>query len=100
MLNKAAEVLTGELAEFQRLEQEEKNKARPDYDLTKQYQRVQDTIRSRDLLGYLGSKNVLPKYGFPTDVVPLQTDHLRASEAENIELERNLKQAISEFAPG
>ena len=96
----AARTLTGELQEFKRLEEEEKSKERPNYDLTKQYQRVQDTIRNRDLLGYLGSKNVLPKYGFPTDVVPLQTDHLRIPDADKIELERDLKQAISEFAPG
>lgn len=96
----AARALIGELDEFKRLEQQEKAKERPNYDLTKQYQKVQDTIRSRDLLGYLGSKNVLPKYGFPTDVVPLQTDHLHIEDADNIELERDLKQAISEFAPG
>jgi len=76
VLDKAAQDVQGELNEFKRLEQEEKSKDRPNYDLTKQYQRVQDTIRGRDLLGYLGSKNVLPKYGFPTDVVTLKTDHL------------------------
>lgn len=100
VLDKAAEILTGELNEFKRLEQEEKAKDRPNYDLAKQYQKIQDTIRKRDLLGYLGSKNVLPKYGFPSDVVPLQTDHLHIPDADNIELDRDLKQAISEFAPG
>lgn len=100
VLDKAAQDVQGELNEFIRLEQEEKSKDRPLYDLTKQYQRVQDTIRGRDLLGYLGSKNVLPKYGFPTDVVTLKTDHLHVPGADSIELERDLKIAISEFAPG
>jgi len=100
VLDKAAQILTGELHEFKRLEEQEKVKPKPDYDFAKQCQKVQETILKRDLLGYLGSKNVLPKYGFPTDVVPLQTDHLHVPDAENIELDRDLKQAISEFAPG
>ncbi len=100
VLDNANRTLTGELKEFKHLEQQETNKKRPNYDLAKEYQRVQDTICNRDLLGYLGSKNVLPKYGFPTEVVPLQTDHLRVQDADKIELERDLKLAISEFAPG
>jgi hypothetical protein len=51
-------------------------------------------------LGYLGSHNILPKYGFPTDVVELRTNHLHIPEAKQIELQRDLRIAISEFAPG
>lgn len=58
-------------------------------------------IRSRELLGYLGSRNVLPKYGFPSDVVELRTNHLGSTpEALKIELARDLRIAVSEFAPG
>lgn len=58
-------------------------------------------IRSRELLGFLGSRGVLPKYGFPSDVVELQTNHLVSTpEALNIDLSRDLRMAISEFAPG
>ncbi|MCE7981872.1 MAG: DUF1998 domain-containing protein [Caldilinea sp. CFX5] len=65
------------------------------------YQKVQNQIRVRDLLGFLGSRNVLPKYGFPTDVVELKTDHLETvDEAKQVSLERDLRIAISEFAPG
>lgn len=98
VLDKAAQILTGELAEFRQIE--ETAAAQRKYQEAEQARRVQNTIRSRDLLGYLGAKNVLPKYGFPTDVVPLQTDHLHIPDADNIELDRDLKQAISEFAPG
>jgi len=43
----------------------------------------------------------LPKYGFPTDVVELKTDHLRNTPgADKIVLQRDLRIAISEFAPG
>jgi len=61
---------------------------------------ILEEIKSRDLLGFLGSRNVLPKYGFPTDVVPLMTDHLAIEDARKIELDRDLRMAISEFAPG
>jgi len=58
-------------------------------------------IKDRELLGFLGSRNVLPKYGFPTDVVELRTNHLaNIPEAQKIDLDRDLRVAISEFAPG
>jgi len=58
-------------------------------------------IRERELLGFLGSRGVLPKYGFPSDVVELQTKHLVSTpEALKIDLTRDLRMAISEFAPG
>ena len=64
------------------------------------YLGVVQTVRGRDLLGFLGSRNVLPKYGFPTDVVELRTDHLPVPEAARVELQRDLRIAISEYAPG
>lgn len=63
-------------------------------------QKVQETILKRRLFDYLGSHNVLPKYGFPTDVVELRTSHLAIPEAHQVELQRDLRIAISEFAPG
>lgn len=98
VLDRAAETLIGELSEFRHIE--EKAASERKYDDAEQARRVQETIRSRELLGYLGTKNVLPKYGFPADVVPLQTDHLNIESANYIELERDLREAISEFAPG
>ena len=63
--------------------------------------RIITQIRERELLGFLGSRNVLPKYGFPSDVVELRTNHLDSTpESSKIELSRDLRQAISEFAPG
>lgn len=64
-------------------------------------EKIINQICGRDLLGFLGSRNVLPKYGFPTDIVDLQTNHLASTdEASKIELSRDLRVAISEFAPG
>ena len=63
--------------------------------------RIITQIRERELLGFLGSRNVLPKYGFPSDVVELRTNHLDSTpESSKIELSRDLRVAISEFAPG
>ena len=59
-----------------------------------------ETIRSRELLGYLGAHSILPKYGFPTDVVELKTSHIHIPEAKEIELTRDLRLAIGEYAPG
>lgn len=70
------------------------------YDRAGKLQKVQETILHRRLLEFLGSHNVLPKYGFPTDVVDLKTQHLTLPEAHQIELQRDLRIAISEFAPG
>jgi hypothetical protein len=99
VLDLAVTEVTGEVETFAELERAaalEKH-----YDKARFFQRVQNQIRSRDLLGFLGSRNVLPKYGFPTDVVELKTDHLQtATDASNISLDRDLRIAISEFAPG
>ena len=70
------------------------------YPLAQHYKHVISTIRSRSLLGFLASRNLLPKYGFPTDVVELKTDHLERAEASKVQLERDLRIAIAEYAPG
>ena len=64
------------------------------------YQRVRRTLATRDLLGYLASKNVLPKYGFPVDVVELNLARTGDADAASLDLSRDLKLAISEYAPG
>lgn len=70
------------------------------YGLAQQFERVVNTIRERDLLGFLGSRNILPKYGFPSDVVELKTSLGGSRQGAQLELNRDLAQAIYEFAPG
>ena len=70
------------------------------YWLAENFRKVAKTIEGRALLGFLGSRNVLPKYGFPTDVVELRTTFSQVPEASNIELARDLQIAIAEYAPG
>ncbi len=70
------------------------------YKLAEQHQRVVRTLTLRDLLGFLGARNVLPKYGFPTDVVDLRTNTAATAIGNQLELSRDLSQAIYEYAPG
>lgn len=58
------------------------------------------TIASRSLLGFLASKNVLPKYGFPVDTVELRTVHASDPVGRQLELGRDLNLAVFEYAPG
>jgi len=56
------------------------------------------TIKDKKLIDFLAAHTVIPKYGFPVDVVELSVlSHIEA--AKNIQLERDLRIAISEFAP-
>jgi len=59
---------------------------------------VINTITKAKLINFLSSQNVIPKYGFPVDVVNLQILH-HADEAKGLELDRDLRIALSEYAP-
>lgn len=68
--------------------------------LGEMYKRVLKTIRERELLGFLANRNILPKYGFPVDTVEMKTPYGDAGSTANLELSRDLSQAIFEYAPG
>jgi ATP-dependent helicase YprA (DUF1998 family) len=97
VLGKATLEVSTDLDTYQRLEEEASN-AR-NYQRASTLKRQANNIRRRDILGFLASRNVLPKYGFPVDVVELR---LKPSSdvAQELELQRDLKIAISEYAPG
>jgi ATP-dependent helicase YprA (DUF1998 family) len=98
ILDLATREVIGELDLYRDLQQEAAQ--RENYGLAQHYKMVTTTVRKRDLLGFLGSRNVLPKYGFPTDVVELRTTHVPVREAMLVELQRDLRMAIAEYAPG
>lgn len=55
-------------------------------------------LKGRQLIDFFASHIVIPKYGFPVDVVELVIlSHI--TDSKNIQLERDLRIAISEFAP-
>ena len=91
-LGRAQTELRAELAEYERLQQD-----RPQlFNFAKSQLR---RIRERQILGFLASRNVLPKYGFPVDVVPLKVQS-KDEWAQRVELDRDLRIALSEYAPG
>ena len=73
---------------------------RGSYNEARVMQGVINTLRRRSLLGYLGSKNILPKYGFPVDVVELRTQNSATTIGTKLELSRDLTSAVYEYAPG
>lgn len=75
------------------------------------YQYIRRTIQSRQLLGVLANRGLYPKYGFPVDVVGLEINpdamakiprEGRGAQLEDfgLELQRDLKLAIADYAPG
>lgn len=58
------------------------------------------TITEKDLIGFLSKNNLIPKYGFPVDTVPLVPRRGDSALAEKIELDRDLSVAIFDYAPG
>lgn len=64
------------------------------------YGRILDTIRGAALLGYLANHNIIPKYGFPVDTVEMKPPLGAPSSGAELDLSRDLSQAIFEYAPG
>lgn len=57
------------------------------------------TLEDEPSINFLSSNGVLPKYGFPIDTVSLDIISGDSEETKKIELSRDLRMAISEFAP-
>lgn len=57
--------------------------------------KVLATVRRNRTIDVLARRGVLPKYGFPVDVVSLQV-----SAEQQLSLDRDLSQAVLDFAPG
>lgn len=70
------------------------------YSRAEAYKKVLRTVRKRRLISFFASRGLLPKYGFPTDVVELRTKHVPTSNSRDVELERDLQIAVGEYAPG
>lgn len=64
------------------------------------YKRMDSLLKQRTI-DVLADNGVLPKYGFPTDLVELNIPSYEQSLSKNpLRLQRGLRQAIREYAPG
>lgn len=63
--------------------------------------RAMGSYKKQPTIGVLAENGVLPKYGFPTDLVELHIPELDTKVSGNpLRLQRGLRQAIREYAPG
>ncbi|WP_298210758.1 DEAD/DEAH box helicase [Ferrimicrobium sp.] len=58
------------------------------------------TLAERALINFLAQRVILPKYGFPVDVVSLDVWRQGDPGAARIDLSRDLSLALTDFAPG
>lgn len=68
-----------------------------DFSIAEKFKKRAHTIAVERTLNFLSRKAIIPKYGFPVDVVELDT---RPQGKQKISLQRDLSQAIAEYAPG
>ena len=60
--------------------------------------RMLNTLDSQQILSFFSKKNIIPKYGFPVDIVELYLPY-NSDVSNQIELSRDLRIALSEYAP-
>lgn len=97
LLGRVCDEIQDDLNRLSQLEQEAAGRRK--YYEANRFRELAGTLRRRDLLGFLATRGLLPKYGFPVDVVDLRTDHADAV-GKRLELQRDLRIAIGEYAPG
>lgn len=63
--------------------------------------KIMGGLKKQQTIAVLAENGVLPKYGFPTDLVELHIPIQEQSiESKALRLQRGLRQAIQEYAPG
>ena len=73
--------------------------AQKDYDKASRLKHSLDRYKAKKMIDFLVRNNILPKYGFPIDTVELEVTSDEQQKHE-LQLSRDLKMAISEYAPG
>jgi len=97
-LEKAEAEVSDDYAKVADFEEQARNERR--YRDAEWARRRADTIACEDIISFLSRKAVIPKYGFPVDVVELDLLQARSARQFGVALERDLAIAVSEFAPG
>lgn len=88
-------------ADFERLQEGIEQNKNVDDRLASNLLRSRDTLKKERTISILAENGILPKYGFPTDLVELHLPEMEQSIEENrLSLARGMRQAIREYAPG
>lgn len=69
-----------------------------EFNVAHKLKKMLHTIESQHILSLFSRKNIIPKYGFPVDLVNLYIFQ-NSEKANQIELTRDLQIALSEYAP-
>lgn len=86
-----------ENAKVEAIEKQAQGSARASKDVTYYLNQIDD-LKKQDVIKYLSKYCVIPKYGFPVDVVDLQI-YDKGVPDNKYDMSRDLKIAISEYAP-
>ncbi|MCI0539982.1 MAG: DEAD/DEAH box helicase [Verrucomicrobiales bacterium] len=96
----AEQEITSDYRNVLNLEKVSASEERKDYRTAEWARRRANTIAREDVLSFLSRKAIIPKYGFPVDVVELDTQiSQQSAEATEVHFQRDLSIAIAEFAP-
>lgn len=89
--------MTGKLKRIEDAEKEASDNQ--EYDLANYFKSMLVKLKKKSVIQVLSENTIIPKYGFPVDVVNLDIigEH---SKSKNYNLQRDLSIAISEYAPG
>ena len=99
LFEKVKENYLREVAEYEELIKKAADEQ--NFRVAESLKRTLRTIQGKDLIGFLSGHNLIPKYGFPVDTVPLIPRRGEATDvASKVELDRDLSIAIFEYAPG
>jgi hypothetical protein len=99
--SRLTDVIAAVRADYRRLGELEREASHSkDYDRAKWASARAKQIASEDVISFLSRSAVIPRYGFPVDVVELDL-HERDGDpsARRVVLERDLSLAVAEFAP-
>jgi ATP-dependent helicase YprA (DUF1998 family) len=93
LLKKVSKLYYQDIEDLKKIKEEDFKSGRN----TDKLNRVVNRIQSEGLISFLSTANIIPKYGFPVDVVEMI---ITEAEKNDIRLSRDLSMAIGEYAPG
>lgn len=83
---------------YSQREQEMSNRSL--YDDAKTYKKLRERLAQEYLIDMLSNHGVLPSYSFPLYTVELELPYDKEQEKKQLRLQRDLRHAIREYAPG